>query len=76
MADWDHTGTGNVAHNNAVMAANNVRNTAYKAAAGNQKAIAAADAVWARAVLASAKINNVFAPNVSEMLWELTGSYT
>jgi hypothetical protein len=48
----------NATHRAALLAAENTRNASYAAAAGNQASIKAADIVYARAALASAKANN------------------
>jgi len=75
MSDDDITGTENKAHNTAVLAAHNVRAAAYKTAT-TQAQLKAADIVWARSIISSAKANNITVPNTVQMLWELTGQYS
>jgi hypothetical protein len=77
MADWDHTGTGSVAHNNAVIAAHATRQAAYKSAGSSPALVRAADLAFHRAVLASAKAQGLTAAATVSMeaIWELTGFY-
>ena len=61
----------NATHRANLLAAENTRNAAYIAAAGNQASIKAADMVYARAALASAKANNCGVSQWQDMLREL-----